>query len=88
MEDNLPDEIYLSVIGETTFLCIKDAHMWPINSIQYINMTKGKGEIHVVFAGNQTWTFTGENAIKFRALVNKDKNELEVVKRKMKAQNE
>jgi hypothetical protein len=82
MEDHLPDEIYLSIIGETTFLCIKDKHMWPVNTIQYINLTKGKNEIHVIFAGNQTWTFAGASADTFRAILNKSRNEVESINRR------
>jgi hypothetical protein len=83
MEDNLPDEIYLSVIGETTFLCIRDAHMWPVNSIQYINMTLGKRHIHITFAGNQTWTFKDQDADMFKAIVNKNKNEADSITKRM-----
>jgi hypothetical protein len=75
MVDTTPEEIYLTTVGDTVFLCIEGKHMWPVVSIKHVDMQLDSKATFIQFEGAQSWTFRGENSTKVRQLLSKNRRE-------------
>jgi hypothetical protein len=73
--EHLPENIYLTTVGDTVFLCIESSHMWPVNSIKHVDMQLNASSTFVQFDGNQSWTFKGPDSETLRALLSKTHRE-------------
>jgi hypothetical protein len=69
MDNQKADDIYLTTVGDTTFLVIDNAHMWPVNSIIHVDMQSDSHAVKIQFGGNQSWSFQGADVATVKALL-------------------
>jgi hypothetical protein len=81
--ERFPQNIYLTTIGDITFLVIENAHMWPINSIIHIDMQSDPNAVKIQFGGNQSWNFQGTNVAIVKALLSHNHKQEESLARRM-----